>query len=131
MTSAIDDAIDWGMPPAGLDTIAADLRALRAAAGEPSYTEIGRRIAQQRAARGVPHHERRMPRSTLYDCFRDGRRRMSSDTVTEIALALGLPAQLRSRGFSSSTSRLKGEARGGSCSRTGSVAGSPATSMPW
>lgn len=97
MTSAIDDAIDWGMPPAGLDTIAADLRALRAAAGEPSYTEIGRRIAEQRAARGVPHHERRMPRSTLYDCFRDGRRRMSSDTVTEIALALGLPDKLRPR----------------------------------
>ncbi|MEE6283232.1 tetratricopeptide repeat protein [Georgenia sunbinii] len=96
MTSPYD-AVDWTMPPMGLDTISADLRSLRAAAGDPSYTEIGRRIAERRAARGVPEHERRMPRSTLYDCFRDGRRRMSSDTVTEIALALGLPAELRPR----------------------------------
>src|SRR5699024_7423184 len=43
-------------------------------------------------ARGVPAHERRIPRSTVYDCFRDGRRRLDADAVGEIALALGLPA---------------------------------------
>lgn len=97
MTSPFADAVDWSTPPSGLDTVAADLRALRAAAGEPSYTEIGRLVAERRAARGVPEHEQRVPRSTLYDCFRDGRRRMSSDMVTEIATALGLPDQLRAR----------------------------------
>jgi len=95
MTSAIADAVDWSTPPTGLDAIAADLRSLRAAAGEPSFSEIGRRIAERRAARGVPEHERRLPRSTLYDCFRDGRRRVSTDVVTEIALALGLPDERR------------------------------------
>lgn len=86
-------AIDWSMPPQGLDTIAADLRTLREIAGRPSYAEISRRVAQRRGARGVPYAERRMPRSTLYDAFQDGRRRLDTDAVTEIALALGLPEQ--------------------------------------
>ena len=97
MTAPPADVVDWLTPPTGLDTIAADLRSLRAAAGEPSYTEITRLITAARATRGVPEHERRVPRSTLYDCFRDGRRRMSSDVVTEIAVVLGLPEHHRSR----------------------------------
>lgn len=88
-------AVPWDTSPGGLDSIAEDLRAMRRAAGDPSFAEVARRIAAARAARGVPEHERRMPRSTLYDCFQDGRRRIDSDAVTEIALALGLPAHLR------------------------------------
>lgn len=83
--------IDWDRTPTGLDTIAADLRALRTAAGEPSYAQIGRLVAARRARRGIPDHERRIPRTTLYNCFRDGRRRIDVDAVTEIAVALGLP----------------------------------------
>lgn len=92
----IGDAIDWSVPPDGFDRLAADLRSMRRAAGDPSFAEIARRIAAARAARGVPEYERRVARSTLYDCFRDGRRRMDPDAVMEIALALGLPERLRS-----------------------------------
>ena len=91
MTHRVARAVAWDSPPTGLDTIAHDLRAMRSAAGEPSYAEIGRRVADRRAARGVPEHERRIPRTTLFNCFRDGRRRIDVDAVTEIALALGLP----------------------------------------
>ena len=87
-------AVPWSTAPGGLDSIAHDLRAMRSAAGDPSFAEVARRIAAARAARGVPAHERRMPRSTLYDCFQDGRRRIDSDAVVEIALALGLPTQI-------------------------------------
>lgn len=87
-------AIDWHNPPESLDQIAGDLRALRAAAGAPSYAEIGRRIASQRGQRGVPEHERRIPRTTIYRCFQDGRRRIDTDAVIEIALALGLPSEM-------------------------------------
>lgn len=92
----VSSAVPWGSAPGGLDAIARDLRAMRSAAGDPSFAEVARRIAAARAARGVPSHERRMPRSTLYDCFQDGRRRIDSDAVVEIALALGLPEPLRS-----------------------------------
>ena len=92
---AFPDTVDWSVPPSGFDQIAADLRSMRLAAGEPSFTEIARRIETARAARGVPEHERRVARSTLYDSFRSGRRRMDADTVVEIASALGLPESLR------------------------------------
>lgn len=74
MTDTADPggAVAWDVAPIGLDGIAADLRALRAAAGEPSYAEIVRRVAQAWTERGVPAHERRIPRSTVYDCFRLG-----------------------------------------------------------
>lgn len=90
-------AIDWADPPASLDQIARELRALRDADGAPSFAEIGRRIAAQRGSRGVPEHERRIPRTTIYRCFQDGRRRIDTDAVIEIALALGLPPGLRQR----------------------------------
>lgn len=38
-----------------------------------------------------------MPRTTLYNCFKDGRRRIDSDAVIEIALALGLAESARDR----------------------------------
>ena len=94
---SVVDAIDWATTPDGLDQIAADLRAMRTTAGDPSYATLVRRIAARRAARGVPAHEQRMARSTLYDCFRDGRRRLDSDAVAEIATVLGLPEADRTR----------------------------------
>ncbi len=95
--SEVAAAVDWDTDPSGLDCVSADLRAMRRAAGEPSFAAIGRRVAALRAERGVPEHERRMPRSTLYDCFRDGRRRIDLEAVAEIAAALGLPDRLRPR----------------------------------
>lgn len=94
---SVVDAIDWATTPDGLDQVAADLRAMRTAAGDPSYAALVRRIAVHRAARGVPAHEQRMARSTLYDCFREGRRRIDSDAVAEIATVLGLPDSHRTR----------------------------------
>ena len=91
------DAIDWAAAPAGLDQVAADLRRMRTVAGEPSFATLVRRIAARRAARGVPPHEQRMARSTLYDCFREGRRRVDPDAVAEIAAVLGLPEEYRTR----------------------------------
>src|SRR5690625_2195855 len=90
-------ATDWPTPPASLDQIARELRALQTADGAPSFAEIGRRIASQRGSRGVPEHERRIPLTTIYRCFQDGRLRIDTDAVIEIALALGLPPSLRQR----------------------------------
>lgn len=94
--SPLAAAIAWSVPPAGLDTIVAELRALRVAAGQPSYAEIVRRVVERRAARGVPEHERRLGRTTVYDCFRSGRRRLDVDLIVEVAVALGLPSHLAS-----------------------------------
>src|SRR5690625_3164008 len=93
----ISAAIEWGGAPEGLDAIAAELARMRAAAGQPSFAAIGRAVAQLRAARGAPPSEQRIARSTLYDCFRPGRRRVDHEAVIEIAMALGLPAADRHR----------------------------------
>lgn len=87
----VSRVVDWNTPPDGFDDIVADLHALRAAAGEPSFAAISRRVASLRASRGVPEAEQRIPRSTLYDFFRSGRRRLDADVVTEVAISLGLP----------------------------------------
>lgn len=92
-----ESVVAWEVTPTGLDTVAQDLRALRAAAGDPSYAAIGRTIAEHRAARGVPAHEQRVARTTVYNCFQDGRRRIDAEAVTEVAVALGLPESDRGR----------------------------------
>lgn len=74
---------------AALDVLATDLQALRVAAGSPSYAEIVLRIAAQRQARGVPEAESRPGRTTVYDAFRTGRRRLDTHLVLEIVRALG------------------------------------------
>lgn len=66
------------------------LVALRAWAGSPSFTEIARRVTAARTSRGVPVVEARLARSTAYDCFRHGRRRIDVDLVLEIVRALGV-----------------------------------------
>lgn len=72
-----------------LDELAALLRERRAYAGSPSFSEIARRIADQRTARGVRASERSPGRITVYDCFRAGRRRIDTDLVLDIVRSLG------------------------------------------
>ncbi len=72
-----------------LDQLCDRLRGLRLRAGNPSYTEIARRVAGLRAARGVPEAERKPGRVTIYDCFQPGRRRLDVELLVEIAEALG------------------------------------------
>lgn len=71
------------------DQIAGDLQARRAAAGAPSYAEIALRIAKLRELRGGPDAQSRPARTTVYDAFREGRRRMDTALVLDIVRALG------------------------------------------
>lgn len=76
-------------PVRTLDELVEGLRALRAEAGEPSYSEIVRRICALRARRGLPEAERVPGRITVYDCFRIGRRRMDPELLSDVVRALG------------------------------------------
>lgn len=67
--------------PRTLDELAIALSALRAEAGSPSYAEIARRIAVRGG--GEP------AKVTVYDCFRQGRRRIDPDLIGRIVRALG------------------------------------------
>lgn len=71
-----------------LDQLALDLQELRRQAGNPSYAEIVARIGRQRRADGAPAGSR-PGRTTVYDAFRTGRRRVDPDLVVEIVRALG------------------------------------------
>lgn len=71
------------------DQIAGDLQARRAAAGSPSYAEIALRIARLRELRGGADAHSRPARTTVYDAFREGRRRMDTALVLDIVRALG------------------------------------------
>ncbi len=71
------------------DQIAWDLQARRAAAGSPSYAEIALRIARIRELRGGADAHSRPARTTVYDAFREGRRRMDTALVLDIVRALG------------------------------------------
>ena len=72
-----------------LDDVADQLSQLRDQAGSPSYSTLARRVRQLRTGRGVPPGEGEPGRITVYDCFRQGRRRMQPDLVSDIVLALG------------------------------------------
>jgi tetratricopeptide (TPR) repeat protein len=85
----VDDVTEQRMPPATLDELAARLRARRIAAGSPSFGELAQRIGRARAARGVAPSSRLPGRVTVYDCFRDGRRRIDAELVQDIVRALG------------------------------------------
>ena len=80
---------DPGVPPTPLDALALALQQRRVEAGSPSYAEIVTRIATRRRARGVPDARSRPGRTTVYDAFSTGRRRMDTDLVLEIVRALG------------------------------------------
>lgn len=72
------------------DDVAAWLRERRAAVGNPTYADLATRVREQRVARGIPADEARVARATVFDCFKDGRRRMDLDLLTELGMALGL-----------------------------------------
>ena len=71
------------------DRIAEDLQVRRTDAGSPSYAEIALRIARIREQRGGPDATARPARTTVYDAFRTGRRRLDTALVLDIVRALG------------------------------------------
>ena len=75
-----------------IDQLSRELQKLRLDAGAVSYGEIANRIVARRVAEGAPAAASRVARSTVYDVFQPGRRRINADLVREIALALGLDA---------------------------------------
>lgn len=72
-----------------LDALAEDLQRLRNMAGDVSYAEIAVRIARKREEQGINPAAARVARSSVFDAFRTGRRRINTELVVEIALALG------------------------------------------
>jgi len=71
-----------------LDGIAKDLQQVRQDAGCPSFSDIELKVAKAREARGIAPAAARIPRTTIYDCFRTGRRRVNPELVGEIVQAL-------------------------------------------
>ncbi len=76
-------------PSPQLDQVVAALGALRTAAGDPSFGDIALGVARARRARGIEPVQSRVGRTTVYDAFRTGRRRLDADLVGDIARALG------------------------------------------
>ncbi|MDJ1114137.1 ECF transporter S component [Microbacterium sp. LX3-4] len=75
------------------DAFAEDLQQLRISAGNVSYALIAERVAAARAARGMSASASRVARSTVYDVFQPGRRRIDPDLVADIVIALGQDAE--------------------------------------
>ncbi|WP_143556806.1 hypothetical protein [Serinibacter salmoneus] len=99
---------------APFDAIAAELRGMRLAAGDPSFGEITARIARLRGERGSSAWGARPGRVTVYDAFRDGRRRVDPELVADITLALGFPEReqdLRSMCVAAAGGRARSTAR--------------------
>lgn len=76
--------------PSAFDALARDLERLRIASGGVSYAEIAARIVGRRLAAGASPAAARIARSTVYDVFRLGRRRVNPNLVLEIVAALGV-----------------------------------------
>lgn len=72
-----------------LDEVAMGLARMRLDAGAVSFSELATRIQSRRESLGLDPVAARIPRSTVYDAFLTGRRRIDPDLVAEIALALG------------------------------------------
>lgn len=90
--SVTEDASQDGAP---LDRLVGDLRRRRAAAGNPSYAEIAARVTARREAAGLGSHEARVARTTIYDLFREGRKRIDTELLLEVVAALGAdPAEV-------------------------------------
>lgn len=78
------------MPPAAeptWDDIVEQLRELRATRGNPSFATLVDRVDRLRTARGDRFH--RPGRSTVFDAFQPGRRRVDTDLVLDLVAALG------------------------------------------
>lgn len=82
-----------GEETSALDRLALDLQELRHAAGAPSYADLVQRIGRLRVARGVPEVEARPARTTVYDAFRTGRRRLDVGLLEDVVRVLGVPEQ--------------------------------------
>lgn len=76
--------------PVTMDEFSQELSILRRDAGAPSYAEIAARIARQRRDQGISPERARIARSTVYDVFRPGRKRLDVQLIREILVALGL-----------------------------------------
>lgn len=73
------------------DDVASWLRERREEAGRPTYAVLASRVTRARRARGLPGNEARVGRSTVYDCFALGRRRMDVELLADLCRALGVP----------------------------------------
>lgn len=71
------------------DSLLRELHALRRAAGNPSYTEMTRRLIDQRMADGMEQHAARIAKSSLHDGFRMGRTRLNIPLTRELVRMLG------------------------------------------
>jgi tetratricopeptide (TPR) repeat protein len=70
-----------------LDDLSAQLRALKAWAGGPSYEQITRWVTAALTTAGAPPSE--LPgKTTVVDCFRPGRRRLNTELVMAVVRAL-------------------------------------------
>lgn len=85
------DASDPSHTVTSLDAFVLELRELRLASGSISYGEIARRIAVRRREAGIPDALCVAPRTTIYDAFRLGRRRIDVKLAGEIVSVLGVP----------------------------------------
>lgn len=72
-----------------LDGLVDDLQRLRNAVGDVSYAEIAARIARRREVQGMSPAAARVARSSVFDAFGTGRRRINAELVAEIVRALG------------------------------------------
>ena len=71
-----------------MDAVVGRLQAVREAAGSPSYGDIAIGVSRVRRERGVAAERSRVGRTTVYDAFRVGRRRLDAELVTDIVLAV-------------------------------------------
>jgi|GEM_PF-437298 len=85
-----DEIIGPSVGRVSIDAFSEELRALRAEAGNPSYAVIAAEIAAHREAAGMSAERARIARSTVYDVFRTGRRRLDVGLVREVLVALDL-----------------------------------------
>lgn len=71
------------------DDVSSWLRERRAEVGMPTYRDLVRRVRELRVARGLAPHDA-PGRGTVYDCFKQGRRRMDVELLADLGRALGL-----------------------------------------
>lgn len=85
---AYDNPATMESPGESYDEFATALQRLRLDAGAPSYSELADRITQRRMDRGVAPAAARVARSSVYDVFRLGRKRVNLELVEDIVRAL-------------------------------------------
>jgi len=77
-------------PDESYDDFARALQRLRGESGAPSYTELADRITAYRESRGTSPAAARVARSSVYDVFRPGRKRVNLELVEDTLRALKL-----------------------------------------